>query len=241
MSANMSDGKHENAPIRESIAVRLNWLRAAVLGANDGLISTAGLVIGVAAASSELRDITTAGIAGLIAGATSMALGEFVSVSTQRDTETSLISKKKQLLKMHPEEGKKWILSFLHERGVSDKTSSLVIDEFKDGEVLHALLHHGFGINEGEVANPWVAAGASLLSFSIGAALPVIAMILSPEDLRIPVTFTGVLVGLAVTGGLSAYLGESKKRAAIIRLVVGGSLAMAVTYGIGQFLGTAIF
>lgn len=237
----MSEDVQENDRHRSSIATRLNWLRAGVLGANDGLISTAGLVVGVAAAAADIGDIITAGIAGLIAGAISMALGEFVSVSTQRDSETALISKKKRLLKAHPDEGPQWIVSFLRERGVSEKTSKLVIGEFNDGEVLRALLRHGFGINEQEIINPWVAAGSSMLSFSFGAALPVIAMLLSPTDLRIPVTFTAVLIGLAVTGGLSAYLGHSSKRSAILRLLVGGALAMTVTYGIGQLLGTTVF
>jgi len=232
--------EEQDAP-RSSVATRLNWLRAGVLGANDGLISTAGLVVGVAAASPDIRDITTAGIAGLVAGAISMALGEFVSVSTQRDTETALLTKKRRLLKTHPDEGREWIVSFLRERGVTEKTSNLVIGEFSDGEVLHALLRHGFGINEQEVVNPWVAAGSSMLSFSFGAALPVIAMLLAPEDLRIPMTFGTVLIGLAVTGGISAYLGQSSKRSAVIRLVVGGALAMAITYGIGQLLGTTVF
>ncbi|WP_158769587.1 VIT family protein [Paraglaciecola sp. L1A13] len=237
----MSDEKQVNEHTRSLVVTRLSWLRAGVLGANDGLISTAGLVVGVAAASADIQDITTAGIAGLTAGAISMALGEYVSVSTQRDTETALIAKKRSLLKAHPDEGKEWIASFLRERGVSAKTASLVIEEFRDGEVLRALIRHGFGINEQEIANPWVAAGSSLLSFSFGAALPVIAMLLSPTDLRIQVTFIGVLIGLALTGGLSAYLGQSSKRSAVIRLLVGGALAMATTYGIGQLLGTTAF
>ncbi|WP_166423673.1 VIT family protein [Paraglaciecola sp. 20A4] len=237
----MSDEAPINEHTRSSLVTRLSWLRAGVLGANDGLISTAGLVVGVAAASANIQDITTAGIAGLSAGAISMALGEFVSVSTQRDTETALIAKKRHLLKAHPDEGREWIASFLRERGVSVKTTSLVIEEFSDKEVFRALLRHGFGINEQEVVNPWVAAGTSMLSFSIGAALPVIAMLISPADIRISVTFVGVLVGLGLTGGLSAYLGQSSKRSAVIRLLVGGALAMAITYGIGQMLGTTPF
>jgi VIT1/CCC1 family predicted Fe2+/Mn2+ transporter len=237
----VSEDIQENQLHRSSVATRLNWLRAGVLGANDGLISTAGLVVGVAAASTDIQDITTAGIAGLIAGAISMALGEFVSVSTQRDTEKALITKKKSLLKAHPNEGREWIVSFLRERGVSKNTSNLVIAEFNDEEVLHALLRHGFGINEQEIVNPWVAAGSSMLSFSFGAALPVIAMQLSPADLRIPVTVIAVLIGLAITGGLSAYLGQASKRSAVMRLICGGALAMAITYGIGQLLGTTVF
>ncbi|MEZ5589301.1 MAG: VIT family protein [Gammaproteobacteria bacterium] len=231
--------EQENEHTRNSVANCLNGLRAGVLGANDGIISTAGLVIGVAAASTNADHIATAGIAGLVAGAVSMALGEYVSVSTQRDTETALIKKKLSQLKAHPDQGQDRLISLLRERGVSEKTASVVINELSEGEALRAHLRFDFGIqDESDIANPWVAAGSSMLSFSLGAALPLIAILLPPAELRIPVAFLAVLFGLAVTGWLSAYLGQSSKRLAIIRLVVGGALAMAVTYGIGQLLGT---
>ncbi|MFD1007249.1 VIT1/CCC1 transporter family protein [Oceanisphaera ostreae] len=236
----MNEEKQKRAHPRRSVATRLNWLRAGVLGANDGIISTAGLVIGVAAASADAQHIATAGVAGLVAGAVSMALGEYVSVSTQRDTETALIAKKQDQLKACPNEARDWLVSFLHARGVSQATSNTAIYEMREGEVLRAHLLHKFGVDESEIANPWVAAGSSMLSFSLGAALPLVAILLPPADSRISVAFLSVLIGLVVTGWLSAFLGQSSKRSAIIRLVVGGAIAMTVTYGIGQFLGTSV-
>ncbi len=224
---------------RGEVVTRLNWLRAGVLGANDGIISTAGLVIGVAAASAEAATIATAGVAGLVAGAVSMGLGEYISVSAQRDTESALIETMRSQLHANPDEGRDWLVSMLRKRGVSVLTSSRVAAEFSDQEVLRAHLIHGLGIAEDEVANPWVAAASSVLSFSLGAALPVLAILLPPPEWRIPVAFVAVMLGLAVTGWLSALLGQSSRRSAVVRLLVGGALAMAVTYGVGQ-LGTAV-
>ena len=223
-----------------SVANRLNWLRAGVLGANDGIISTAGLVVGVAAATTDLGEIATAGIAGLIAGAVSMALGEYVSVGTQRDSEHSLISMKRSAIVEEPGDQKQGLVRLLQERGLSESTSTAVVGELNEGDELRALLSLEYGINEEEVANPWVAAGSSALAFSAGAILPLIAILLPPETWRIPVAFVAVLIGLMLTGALSAYLGKSRVKTAVVRLVVGGALAMAATFGIGQLLGTTV-
>ena len=225
---------------RSSVANRLNWLRAGVLGANDGIISTAGIVVAVAAATTDTWAILTAGIAGLAAGAISMALGEYLSVSTQRDTEQALIEQKRGQLNSNPAEAKEWLTIFLRERGISEYTSSTVIDELPEGEILRAHLRHGLGIDEEEIANPWIAAASSMFAFSLGSALPLIAILLPGVEWRIPVTFSAVLLGLSLTGWLSAYLGESEKLTAVIRLLAGGSLAMGVTYGIGQLIGAAV-
>lgn len=223
-----------------SMANRLNWLRAGVLGSNDGIISTAGLVVGVAAATTNLGEIATAGVAGLIAGAVSMALGEYVSVSTQRDSEHSLISIKRRALTEDPGEQKLGLIKILQQRGLNERTSTAVAVELNESDELRALLSLEYGIDQEEVANPWVAAGSSAVAFSAGALLPLIAILLPPETWRIPVTFVAVLIGLMLTGALSAYLGKSSMRTAIVRLVVGGALAMAATFGIGQLLGTTV-
>jgi vacuolar iron transporter family protein len=227
-------------PHSDSLASRLNWLRAGVLGANDGIISTAGLVIGVAAATTDTAEIATAGIAGLVAGAVSMALGEYVSVSTQRDTERAMIELERRELATSPEVERTELIDLLRKRGLSDKSSTTVADELTERDVLRAHLDIELGIDADDLANPWTAAGSSAAAFSAGAALPLIAILVPPASLRIAVAFVAVLLGLLFTGMLSAHLGGSSKRTAVVRLVAGGAVAMAVTFGIGKLLGTAV-
>jgi VIT1/CCC1 family predicted Fe2+/Mn2+ transporter len=217
----------------------LNWLRAGVLGANDGIISTAGLVIGVAAATTNSTEIGTAGVAGLVAGAVSMALGEYVSVSTQRDTERALIEKERRELELMPEAEHAELVGLLRQRGLSEDTAITAADELSTGDVLRTHLSVELGIDQEELANPWSAAGSSAVAFSVGALLPLAAILLPPASVRIAVAFVAVLVGLGVTGVVSARLGGSPWRAAVVRLVAGGGLAMAVTFGIGRLLGVA--
>jgi VIT1/CCC1 family predicted Fe2+/Mn2+ transporter len=227
-------------PQAGSVASRLNWLRAGVLGANDGIISTAGLVVGVAAATTDAAEIATAGVAGLVAGAVSMALGEYVSVSTQRDTERALIGKERHELEVDPTAERNELVTMLEQRGLSDTTAVAAADELTEHDALSTHLTVELGLSADEVANPWAAAGASALSFSIGAMLPLVAILLPPASVRIAIAFVAVLIGLAITGLVSAHLGESSKRVAVVRLVVGGALAMAVTFGLGQLLGVAV-
>jgi VIT1/CCC1 family predicted Fe2+/Mn2+ transporter len=232
-------GAHAQEPHDGSVAARLNWLRAGVLGANDGIISTAGLVIGVAAASTDAGEIATAGVAGLVAGAVSMALGEYVSVSSQRDTERALIDREREELAAMPVEEHAELVGLLRRRGLSEDTSVVVADELTERDALRAHLDIELGIDEEEIANPWAAAGSSALAFAAGAIVPLVAMLASPSSVRIAITFLAVVVGLAATGWLSAHLGRAPKRAAVMRLVIGGALAMAVTFGIGYLLGVA--
>ena len=234
------EGRHAGEPHGGSLASRLNWLRAGVLGANDGIISTAGLVIGVAAATTDTAQIATAGIAGLVAGAVSMALGEYVSVSTQRDSERALIDKEARELAESPDAEHAELIGLLRQRGLSDESSTIVAAELTEHDALSAHLDIELGINAEELANPWAAAGSSALAFSVGAVLPLVAILLPPASVRIPVTFVAVLVALFATGVLSAQFGGSPRRAAAVRLVVGGALAMVVTFGIGALLGTAV-
>jgi vacuolar iron transporter family protein len=234
------EGPHAGESHGGSVASRLNWLRAGVLGANDGIISTAGLVIGVAAATTDTTQIATAGVAGLVAGAVSMALGEYVSVSTQRDSERALINKERRELAEFPDAEHAELIELLRQRGLSEESSTTVAAELARHDALRAHLDVELGIDAEDLANPWAAAGSSSIAFAVGAILPLIAILLPPASVRIPVAFGAVLVALLVTGVLSAKLGGSPWRAAAVRLVSGGALAMVVTFGIGALLGTAV-
>ena len=231
---------HRHEPHVGSVSAKLNWLRAGVLGANDGIVSTAGLVVGVAAATTDAQAIATAGVAGLVAGAVSMALGEYVSVSTQRDTEQALVQQERRELERMPKAELRELVGLLEDRGLTAATSQTVAEELTEHDALAAHLALELGIDREQLANPWAAAASSAVSFTVGAVLPLLAVIGPSERLRIPVTFVAVLVALTVTGAVSAHLGGSSKARAITRLVVGGALAMAVTFGVGQLLDVAV-
>ncbi len=228
---------HGTEPHSAGLSARLNWLRAGVLGANDGIVSTAGLVIGVAAATTSRNPILTAGIAGLIAGAVSMALGEYVSVSTQRDTERALLDKERRELAEMPEEELAELAQMYQAKGLSAGTAQLVAEELTAHDAFAAHVDIELHIDPDALTNPWQAAFASAVSFSLGALLPLLAILLPAPSARIPVTFAGVLVALALTGTLSARLGGAQVRRAVARIVGGGALAMLVTFAIGQFVG----
>ncbi|MGD9702461.1 MAG: VIT family protein [Acidimicrobiia bacterium] len=240
VTARAAGGGHRKEPHAGSVSARLNWLRAGVLGANDGIVSTAGLVIGVAAATTDSTAIATAGVAGLVAGGVSMALGEYVSVSTQRDTEKALVLKERGELEKMPTAELTELVGLLEQRGLSPATSLQVAEELTEHDALAAHLSLELGIDREELANPWAAALSSAVAFTVGAVLPLVAILLPPISARIPVAFIGVLLGLTLTGALSAHLGGSAKLPAVLRLVVGGALAMAVTYGIGALLDVAV-
>jgi VIT1/CCC1 family predicted Fe2+/Mn2+ transporter len=231
--------RHRGEAHRGSVTARLNWLRAGVLGANDGIISTAGLVIGVAAATTDAKEIAVAGLAGLAAGTVSMALGEYVSVSTQRDTERALIDKERRELEQMPAAEHRELVGLLRQRGLSEATSMQVANELTERDALGAHLTIELGLDRGDLANPWAAAASSALAFAAGAVLPLVAILVPPASVRIAVAFIAVLIGLTLTGLVSARLGGSPARVAMIRLVGGGGLAMAVTFAIGQLLGVA--
>lgn len=228
---------HGLEPHAAGLSARLNWLRAGVLGANDGIVSTAGLVIGVAAATTDRSPILTAGIAGLIAGAVSMALGEYVSVSTQRDTERALLEKERRELAETPDEELAELAQLYQAKGLSAGTAQLVAEELTAHDAFAAHVDIELNIDPDALTNPWQAALASAVSFSLGALLPLLAILLPPAAARIPVTFAGVLVALALTGTISARLGGSPVGRAVARIVGGGALAMLVTFGIGQLVG----
>lgn len=224
-----------------SLASRLNWLRAGVLGANDGIVSVAGLVIGVAAATpQDTSAILTAGVAGVLAGAVSMAAGEYVSVSTQSDTERALVERQRAKLAQDPTAGIEELAGHYRAKGLTPDTAMLVARELTAHDAVGAHLEAELGLREDDYTNPWHAAFSSAVAFTLGSLLPMLAIILLPVPVKIPLTFVAVLVGLAVTGGVSAHLGDAPERPAVIRNMMGGALAMAVTWGIGHLIGVSV-
>jgi len=219
---------------------RMNWLRAGVLGANDGIVSTASLVVGVAGATTDKTQILVAGLAGLFAGAMSMASGEYVSVSSQRDAERALLAKEKQELRDMPEEELEELQEIYEEKGLDAGTAQEVARQLTKHDALAAHAEAELGIDPDELTNPWGAAIASFVSFTIGALLPLAAIILSSTSLRVPVTVVAAILTLALTGFLSAKLSGAGKQRAIVRNVVGGLIAMGVTYAIGSLVGQSI-
>ena len=233
-------GPHDDEPHAESMSSRLNWLRAAVLGANDGIVSTAGLVVGVACATTDRTAILVAGIAGLFAGAMSIAPGEYVSVSTQRDSERALLAKERRELREEPEEELAELAGIYVGKGLSEDLAREVAVQLTAHDALGAHAEAELGIDPDDLTNPWHAAWASMASFTIGALLPLLTIILFPAGFRVVVTVVAVVLALAGTGWASAKLGSSPPARAVLRNVVGGLLAMVVTYVIGSLVGTQI-
>jgi len=238
MTIDSPTGLHPNEPHNAGIAGRLNWLRAGVLGANDGIVSVAAIVVGVAGATSEIAPILTAGMAGLVGGAISMALGEYVSVSSQRDSQRALIAKERRELASMPQEELAELAALYEAKGMSAETALRVAKELTAHDALSAHLEAELGINEEDVVSAWQAAGASALAFFIGALLPMLAILLPPEPMRVPITFVAVLAALAITGATSARIGGGPLLRPTLRVVIGGALALAATFAIGSLLGT---
>lgn len=217
---------------------RLNWLRAGVLGANDGIVSTAGLVIGVAGATTDRGPILTAGVAGLVAGAVSMAVGEYVSVSSQRDSEQALLAKERRELAESPEAELAELIGIYQAKGLSPQTARKVGEELTAHNAFAAHVDAELGIDPDALTNPRLAAVSSAISFTLGALLPLLAIALASPAARVPFTFVLVLLALALTGTVSAHLGGAGRLRATVRLVIGGAAAMAVTFAVGQLIGT---
>lgn len=231
---------HEGELQDEGLSSRLNWLRAAVLGANDGIVSVAGIVAGVAGATTSRNGIAIAGIAGLVAGALSMAAGEYVSVSTQRDSERAMLSKERQELHELPDEELEELTLIYQSKGLRRELAAQVAEELTAHDALGAHAEAELGIDPNDLTNPWHAAGASFVAFTVGALIPLIAILLPTPSLRVPICFVAVAIALVITGHVSARLGEAPTRPAVIRNVLGGMLAMAITYGVGSLVGTAV-
>lgn len=227
-------------PIEHKTGTEMNWLRAAVLGANDGIVSVAGIVAGVAGATNSAPIIITAGIAGLVAGALSMAAGEYVSVSSQRDTEKATLEQERTELELHPERELQELARIYQKRGLSPQTAAVVAQELTDYDAFAAHIDAELGIDPENLTNPWHAAVASALSFIVGASIPLVAAALTPTPWRVPATFIAVVVALILTGYISARAGGASARRASIRVVIGGAIAMIVTYAIGLLVGVSV-
>lgn len=217
----------------------LNWLRAAVLGANDGIVSIAGLIVGVAGATNSSAAILTAGIAGIIAGAISMAAGEYVSVSSSRDTERALLKKEAYELKHFPELELKELATLYEKKGLSAKTAMDVAKELTKKDAFAAHVDIELGIDPNNLTSPWEAAFASAISFVCGALIPLAAIAFPPASIRVPMAFFSVVIALAITGSISAKIGGAHIMRAVFRVVIGGILAMGITYGIGLLFGVS--
>jgi VIT1/CCC1 family predicted Fe2+/Mn2+ transporter len=238
-----SDGHaphHHVEPHHGSVTNKLNWLRASVLGANDGIVSVAGIVVGVAAAAAERGPVFTAGIAGLVAGALSMAVGEYVSVSTQRDTERAMLRMERQELKLQPEVELDELAGLYEKRGLTHETAIKVAEELSAHDPLAAHAEAELHIDPEELTNPWQAAISSAVSFTLGAFLPLLAILVPPPSVRVLVTVVTVLIALAITGWVSALLGGANPLRPTLRVTVGGALAMAITFGIGHLVGATV-
>jgi vacuolar iron transporter family protein len=227
-------------PHRRDMAPRLNWLRAGVLGANDGIVSTAGLVVGVAGATSSRDAIVTAGLAGLVAGAVSMALGEYISVSSQRDSEAAqLVLERRELAEM-PDEELVELAAIYEAKGLSTATAHLVAAELTAHDALAAHADAELHLDPDALTDAWHAAVASAVAFTLGALLPLLSMLLAPAQQRVPVTVAAVLLALAATGVLSARIGGSPTSTAVRRVVLGGAAGLALTYAVGRLFGAAL-
>lgn len=234
----MTEATHDEAH-GGALGSRLNWLRAAVLGANDGIVSTAGIVVGVAGATQSRSALLTAGLAGLLAGSMSMAAGEYVSVSTQRDSEVAALAVEKRELREQPEAELRELTQLLEERGLSREVAREAAGQLTARDALQAHARVELGIDPEELTNPWHAAWASFVAFTVGALLPLLAMVLPPAGVRLLVTVVSVLAALVLTGWSSARLGAAAPGRAVLRNVAGGALAMGVTYAAGSLLGAA--
>lgn len=235
------EGNGHEEPHGSDTGARLNWLRAGVLGSNDGIVSTGAIVLGVAGASSAHGSIVTAGVAGLFAGALSMGAGEYVSVSGQRDVQRMLLRQEKRELEDQPDAELRELTGFYQEQGMSGRLARRVAEQRTKQDALAAHAEAELGIDPGELdelTNPWRPAFASFISFALGAVLPLLTIALTPASARVEATFGVSALSLLLTGGISARLGKVPPGKAIARNLLGGLFALAVTYGIGALIGT---
>ncbi len=219
---------------------RAGWLRAAVLGANDGIISTASLIVGVAAAGGSRAEILTAAVAGWVAGAMSMAAGEYVSVSSQADSEAADLKREQRALRARPGAEKAELAHIYHERGVQPKLARAVADQLMAKDALAAHARDELGLTEATAPRPIQAAWTSALSFSIGAALPTLAAFLAPSNAVVVVVPLAALIFLVALGAVGARAGGAPAIRPALRVGFWGALAMAVTADIGALVGKAI-
>jgi VIT1/CCC1 family predicted Fe2+/Mn2+ transporter len=225
----------------QHVGSRIAWLRAAVLGANDGIVSVAAIIVGVAAADSGRSAILTAGVAGWVAGAASMAAGEYVSVSSQADSERADLAVEQLELSSDPEGEREELAEIYRRRGLSDQLAEQVATELSAHDDLLAVhARDELGMTELSHARPFQAAGASAAAFTVGAALPLLAVILAPTSVQIPATVAATVVALALTGFAGARLGGAPPARGTLRVVIWGVAAMALTMLVGRVVGAAV-
>ncbi|MGO3361063.1 MAG: VIT1/CCC1 transporter family protein [Corynebacterium sp.] len=227
-------GPHPGEPHDLSYSSRLNALRAGVLGANDGIVSIAAMLLGVIATGASATTVFAAGLASTIAGAVSMALGEYVSVSAQRDSEKTMIAKETTELREMPEAERRELSGIFQGYGVTKETADRAAEEIAAGDPLPAHLQLELGLDSEDLTNPWTAAGASAVSFILGALLPLLSVLIAPDNAAAVVLTVVTLLTLASTGCVSAKLAGNPVLRSAARLVVGGALGLALTYGVGS-------
>lgn len=237
----MNDDATDPYPAGEAqagaIATRLNWLRAGVMGANDGIVSTAGMVVGVAGAAVSSAALFAAGVAAVIAGAMSMAVGEYVSVSSQRDSQRAELENEQRQLTSDPAYGLRQLAGLIEAQGIEPRLAHQVAVQLTEKDALAAHARLELGIDPDELSNPWHAAWASMVAFVVGAVIPLAAILLTPRSIAVGVTAVAVVIALTITGSLSAHLGGAPKGRAVLRVVIGGLGAMALTYSVGLLIG----
>jgi len=219
---------------------RIGWLRAAVLGANDGIVSTASLIVGVASAAAKPSDVLIAGVAGLVAGAMSMAAGEYVSVSSQSDTEHADLARERKELSENIEFEREELAQIYVNRGVDDELARKVADQLMAKDALGAHARDELGISEISTARPVQAALTSAATFAVGAAMPLSMVLISPADALVPVVSVASLAFLALLGAIGAKAGGANIFRATARVTFWGAMAMALTAGIGTLFGTVV-
>jgi VIT1/CCC1 family predicted Fe2+/Mn2+ transporter len=218
---------------------RIGWLRAAVLGADDGIVSVASIMIGVAASSATHRSVLIAGLAGLVAGAGSMAAGEYVSVSSQRDAELADIARERREQIVSPEHELEELTQIYVERGLDPGLAHQVAVQMHEADPLGSHLRDELGITDQTRARPLQAALVSALSFATAGLIPILALIVSPDSVRVPVIAAAALVALAVLGAIGGRLGGAPRSRGAMRVVLGGGIAMAITALIGSLIGAS--
>jgi VIT1/CCC1 family predicted Fe2+/Mn2+ transporter len=236
----MSTSIDTRAEERKALARRLNWLRAGVLGANDGIVSTAGIVMGVAGATVESGPILIAGVAALVAGSISMAGGEYASVSAQRDSEIAALAKEREELRDNPEGEMLELVEYYRNRGISESLSTQIAKELSAKDPVRAHAEAELGISSDEHVSPKAAAVASFIAFALGSTLPIVAIAGPWVDYRELATVASVVVALALTGYFGARIGKAKPLRAVFRNVVVSLLTMGIAFAIGSVLGVAV-
>jgi VIT1/CCC1 family predicted Fe2+/Mn2+ transporter len=226
--------------IEEHAGARANWLRAGVLGANDGLLSTASLLVGIAAASADRTMLLATGAAALVAGAGSMAIGEYSSVSSQRDAERADLATEAEELRSTPRAELAELTGIYQRRGLAPDLARQVAEALSAHDALSAHARDELGIDPAELARPLEASVVSAGSFSVGALIPIVVVLAVGPSLRVPAVVVAALIGLAALGAVGAHLGGAPRLRPAVRVLVGGAAAMAIAWGVGQAFDVAV-